>query len=365
MHSYALIAAGGAACAVAYGCIDLFHSTDFANQCGESPSACTDAQDTSRADGAADARDDASETATSFCAWGADTAHENARRACAWLGACWGPLGNNAFGDCFDHALLAYDCALNPNRPVIGRTFAFWDCLWRAQSCSDVTRCVLPDGPPTCATSGAEYGACASQAQNENAAVRIDCLGSGTLTAAENCVAVGQTCSMGVCGGTSGPCDETRCEGTHLRDCVDGGTAVVDMGVDCANFGAGTCAGEGGLPACVASGDACAPTPAVTCSFDGHAIGCPSGVVEDIDCRSLMEDAGACASDAPGRPWDVARACVPNDDAGCMEACLSGGIMQACHRGKAVLVDCAKYGLPGGCTNVAPMLVPHVACVKP
>ena len=100
-----------------------------------------------------------------FCAWSTETARTNASRACAWLGACAGPVGDNAFGPCVVRALLAYDCAANPDRRLRpGPAHDLWDHLWRASSCADVLGALFP--PRTivsCAASSSTYAACAGE----------------------------------------------------------------------------------------------------------------------------------------------------------------------------------------------------------
>ncbi len=356
------------------GCIDLFHSTDFDSLCMVDATACTRADGSLLSDAGTDApredvmRADADASPlppTDFCGWTRQTAHDNARHACAWLGACAGPFGNNVFGTCLDHALRTYDCTLNPNRKILGEAHAYWDCLWQATSCSDVTRCVFPRGVvPPCDVSS-EFPACAAQdAHPENANTRIACAKQSVPVAFENCVGVGQTCSasQAECAGVESACTSSRCDGQHLRDCTDGG---LDFGVDCALYGAGTCTFGDAGPACIATGGgACAKSSNIACDA-GVATGCPSGVNEAIDCRNLMEDAGTCLETAPGRPWDVSRACVPNDDAGCGEACLPDGGLVACHRGKPVGIACNAFGL-GECQMLSLLAKPaKPACKKP
>jgi len=108
-------------------CVDLFHSTsDVLTACQRDAQApgCT-----------LEAGVDAG---TDFCAWSDEVARQNAAHACAWLGACESPLGRNAFGSCMFEALLAYDCAANPDHRAKGKAHALWDRLWQANSCEAV-----------------------------------------------------------------------------------------------------------------------------------------------------------------------------------------------------------------------------------
>ena len=250
-------------------CVDLFHSTNFETLCDLDAAACA-AVDAS-ADGAAAAPRDAGapDGPTDFCQWDSVTAGNNAAHACAWLGACAGPLGENALGPCIVNATLAYDCAANPNRPVVGAAHAYWDILWQAASCGDVLRAVQPSST-ACAAAPASYVTC-------EAATRVACGPANAMSApvgVEDCAAAGQTCALvngsGACVGPSSCAGATAvlaCGAsggpTLLADCEDGGT---DLGVDCANFGGGSCTASGGVAACRAvDGGSCTPSSAITC----------------------------------------------------------------------------------------------------
>ena len=69
-----------------------------------------------------------------------------ALRACSWLGACEGPIGTNAFGPCYFRALMAYDCAANPNHRSRNKAHALWDCLQRVETCGEVDACIGTEG---------------------------------------------------------------------------------------------------------------------------------------------------------------------------------------------------------------------------
>jgi len=176
-------------------CIDLFHSTsDVLTACQ------LDAQ----APGCG--KEAGVDASTNFCDWTDDVARQHAAHACAWLGACESPLGRNAFGSCMFQALLAYDCAANPNHPVKGKTHDLWDCLSQATSCGAVNACVFPQGPQACG--GGPFVTCATQDGGFNADVRVECLADKDPANGENCALWGQTCggdlSLGVCGGSAG-----------------------------------------------------------------------------------------------------------------------------------------------------------------
>jgi hypothetical protein len=393
---FALTSAGTASAALGTGCFDLFHSTDFDNACvfdadaDGCPTVVDDAQrggdSLNRGDGA-----DQGETGddggagnvdvvvppTDFCAWDSGTSHEAARRACAWLGACWGPFGSNEFGTCLDYALRAYDCAINPSFPVVptGSAHGYWDCLQNAASCDDVTRCVFPGGQQSCLFNKI---ACGGGAASRNASTLMDCTGTGPPLAAAACIAVGQTCdpngTVQCSAASDGGCTPLGCEGTTLRDCNSGGTQ--ERGIDCSSYGAGSCttihlvtdAGADAAMSTCAPKDAsasCSPSPNVYCNL-GVVSACFAGTLQQLDCRALLEDAGTCDTNAgAGQPiWDLSRYCVPNGG-GCTESC-SDGVFIACHRNKPVQIACASYKLKGECQMLTYGGAPsHPACVKP
>ncbi len=340
------------------GCGDLFHSTSFDTPCGSDPRGCTDSSlaDDSPVIGIpaeAGPITNADAMPTDFCKWDSATARARAAHACAWLGACVGPLGNNALGTCMVNALLAYDCRINPARQVMGPLHAYWDCLASADTCGAVNHCVYPNGVQPCSNVTTEYFGCegADGSFLENASVRVDCRPGGKLVAAENCIAVGQTCSAlspGACAGAGSAdaaCLGLACDGQRLRDCTGGDG---DRGVDCALYGAGRCADLVGA-ACKVDGPSCVPTKAVTCTEAGVAAGCPAGNAETLDCAALFGRAGeGCTPVTTGSGWDVARACGVSGL--CTESC-DGTIARGCARGAAFSVDCGKVGL-GSCALV-------------
>lgn len=338
------IAAGAA-------CVDLFHSTDFPTACADDASipGCTPAPS---GDAASDA--EAGPPPTNFCSWSQATAEINARHACAWLSACMGPLGDNAFGECMFNARLAYDCTANPNRRLRQGLpmHAYWDCLWQATTCDAVKRCVLPSGDENC-KDPFKFTACGIIGRNTP--VRVQCEGTGLPTMAASCLATGQTCirpdlNRSRCASNE-QCKATACNGTVLETCVDSGV----VGVDCAYFGEGKCVdvGGGSSPSCQPLGatKSCTPTPALTCS-GGVVTGCPTGFEERVDCKVLT--GGGCNGNVPGRPDDIARACTgPGPDAGgdggpCKESCADG-LVHSCAHGTEYKVKCSDVGL-GPCT---------------
>jgi hypothetical protein len=405
MHTRALVllAAGSAMLGAGLvACIDLFHSTaDILTACeldAQTPGCGKEAS--------AEADVDAG---TDFCAWPEALARQNATHACAWLGACESPLGRNAFGSCMFEALLAYDCAANPNHPVKGETHARWDCLWQAQTCAAINACVFSQGSQQCGEAGAPFVTCASQG-GVNANVRVECLGNGVPPNGENCALWGQTCggdiSVGVCGGSAGEggidCTAESCDDTMLHVCDDAGR---DIGIDCESNGAQQCNGfpsraDTSWVACVPlpQGEAgtCAATLSAKCE-NGIAVSCPAGIPESLNCQTLLQgSAHACTPGQLSPPYDWTSPCVVtssaadagdagdaggagdadddaeagDDDGGtaapaCSDSC-DGGKLTSCYRGALFPLDCAEAGL-GACQmkTTDEGTLRNAACAKP
>ncbi|HZU83446.1 MAG TPA: hypothetical protein VE987_11040 [Polyangiaceae bacterium] len=355
-------------------CLDLFHSTD-------------DVRTACEIDGATPGCSDAGPT--DFCAWTPDKARRAARHACAWLGACETPMGRNAFGACMFQALLAYDCAANPNHQARGKPRALWDCLWQVSSCADVDACIFPDGPAVCDAPGG-YTACLGDGgDTASRDVRIECAAGGpqpeppagagsqqpARAGGENCALWGQTCAAsadsGACGGDSiAGCTRSGCFSprTTLHWCADGG----DIGLDCAGNGAQACEGfpPGANPAswvaCAAQSDSgsCTPDASAAC-VGGVAYSCPSGVLERVDCDAILQTEGSCTAGPLTPAFDWTAACAPAAAQCTGDACVDGGV-SACERGVSFGVDCLAEGL-AGCRMVTTDTgaAQHAACTPP
>jgi hypothetical protein len=301
-----------------------------------------------------------------FCAWSRPEAERQAARACVWLGACESPMGGNAFGACVFQALMAYDCAANPNHRPKGAAAQGWSCLAGVASCADVDRCVQPQptAPLACGAADAAPGATSACGSGANAGVRLACTGPATPGAAEPCALWGKTCIATdggaactggggglACANGSGP---QACAGTAIHACgADGG----DPGVDCAGTGAQAC---GGFPtasaplwlACLpeSDGGACAPSPNITCDDGGVAHACPTGASETLDCDALLGSPEACNAGGVDPAFDWSRACAI--DLPCPDDTCAGGSVNSCARGRTFAGDCAMAGL-GPCRLVA------------
>jgi len=365
-----LVSSGIGAPAVA--CVDLFHSTaDLLTACELDATAdgcAPPARDAAPVpgDGAADAGVGAGPT--DFCAWSSSEARQHAARACAWLGACETPLGRNAFGPCMFEALLAFDCAANPNHRATGQRRRLWDCLWQVRSCADVEACIVPAA--VCSRSTASAGC--------DGTTRFECTDAGVR--AENCALWGKTCTVDLTGtsctgGGGALCDSGLggCDGpslSRLHWCAADGE---DLGIDCSGNGAGRCAAfdavDASWVACVAGSDAgpCAPTAAATCTDSGVAASCPSGNPETLDCTALLGgDATTCNAGPLAPPFDWTSPCAVMQSPCTADSC-DGSVLTGCARGATFTVDCGDHvlGTGGTCRTTAaePGATTHAMCV--
>ena len=340
------------------GCVDIFHSTDF----GEAAKGPID-----------------------FCSWSEPEAQSHAMKSCALLAACQSPVGENETGECIVHATFAYDCDANPNLPVAGNARAFWMCMAQASSCTDVASCVYSNPPSIDSKSSAP--SCNAQATSAftscgnggSAETRVDCQKPGAPAAGESCLAVGRECAAkpsgneALCLGKEGAtCTQSGCTGTALDFCVDaGGGDSFDRGLDCADYGAGTC-----IDVAPSSGDAsvgyvgptCAPVEAGTCAsaegircLGSVALSCPNGFELQANCGALASGV-TCRADSTAPAWDVTSACATESPACASDACSSDKkTLIACVRGSTANVDCASLGL-ADCAVVTTSDGPRAAC---
>ena len=364
-----IIAAAAASVVLGVACVDLFHSTEFDTLCTRSP------EDPQCRDGGATNVDsstlpdaDGADAHPDFCSWTSTQARERALRACAWLGACEGPLGESAFGPCVVHAQLAFDCTANPDMRPAHEADAFWSCLATVSSCTDVDRCVFPGGVPPCAPlATGSFTSCSSA---KGVAPRVKCVspGGGRFEGVEPCIMLGQSCvreddSVAHCGGSLGTvqCTQSGCSGSFAVGCDDPASPLNDVGVDCSASGAGRCEPSD-------AGPVCAPrNPAKSCVTEKVA-GCEGSVVSAcLSGREIRVDCGLlglpCNDAAAPTPFDIARACGNEPDAG---ACVgsdrcAGTRLEACGRGATYAVDCASVGL-GSCA-IGPS--GRAACARP
>ena len=364
---HALVLASCGFVLVGLACVDLFHGTDFATFCTSSPSDPACLADASNAPDGADANVDAAPPRPDFCAWSPGEAKVQAKRACAWLGACEGTIGESIFGACTVNALFAYDCALSPALRPRGTVDAFWACLATVKTCGDVDRCVFPGGVQEC--NPVPTGSTSACGTTLNDSVRLECAGpAGRARGVEPCGMLGKTCSpedksAATCSGKLAfTCTKTECSGTSLVDCRTAGTRKLDRGTDCAGVGAGRCV-EGD------AGPYCAPGPGTTmCAgdstpkCDGELIveTCVGGEAVRIDCSKIglrcdvsqltsIDPTSACVNRAVG-------ACTPGAD-----TCASETVLRSCGRGAVFDIDCGSAGL-GKCAIDA---AGHGACTRP
>jgi hypothetical protein len=321
----------------------------------------------------------AAKVETDFCAWTEGQAAQRAAYACTWLGACESPMGNNAFGACYFRALMAYDCAANPDHRPQQKSRELWDCLQQVRSCADVDACMFPDESTACRDTGV-FTACSTSDPTD----RVFCSNRVVPAGRENCALWGQTCSPTAGGSTcSGDPTGRSCpgspqcgaNGTTLHWCVpdaDGGPGI-DRGIECASNGAGAC---GGFPspdpgstrwlACRPGTDAgtpCTPDPSATCDH-GRATMCPAGVQESLDCHALLGEDDACSTGALSPPFDWTSPCALSMP--CGEDSCDGSSLLSCERGARFEIDCRQQGL-GDCrlVTVDPSGPARAACKPP
>jgi hypothetical protein len=332
-------------------CIDLFHDTDFETLCTHSPNdpACGGEAGV-MVEASIDAPVEATRPRPDFCAWSSVEAHTQALRACAWLGACEGPLGESAFGPCVMRARLAFDCTANPSLRPRGKVDAFWACLAAVQSCGDVDRCVFPDGVQDCvAVPVGSSSACGTV--GDNTAVRLQCAGpAGRAAGIEPCAMLGKTCSAedtstSACTGTAGfQCVTNQCSGTSAVDCSAAG---LDRGMDCAGYGGGSCVSDDAGLSCTggSASTACADAGGLAC--DGTTVTtCAGGKEIRVECDRLGLP---CDLSQPVGSYDPTAACINRAAGACEEpdTCL-GKRLQSCGRGVLEEIDCTAVGL-GAC----------------
>ena len=369
MRRYVLAFASCSFVALGLACVDLFHSTDFETLCSRSPSDPACGGDAASApDGVVETGTDASTPHPDFCAWSMTEAQVQAKRACAWLGACEGAVAESIFGACTVTAQLAYDCGLTPALRPRGSVDAFWACLATVQSCGDVDRCVFPGGVQDCvAVATGSTSACGTTL---NESVLLECAGpSGRARGVAPCAMVGKTCSpedtsAATCSGKlSFTCTKNTCSGTSLVDCSAAGVRMLDRGTDCAGVGSGKCAESDGGPYCEpgAGTIACAKDSPPKCDGANVVDTCVGGANVRIDCQRL------------GLPCDVSQltsndptaACVKRGAGSCApggpDTCASTTLLRSCGRGVVTEVDCASVGLGNCAVNIAG----RGACAKP
>ena len=348
------VAAAVTAGAALLACVDLLHATDYDTLCTVSPGdpACTDAGTT---DAPTDRKVDAPDTARphpDFCSWTSTKSLEEAKRACAWLGACEGPVkaisdSDSVLGLCLFRAQLAFDCKANRSLRPRGAVDELWACLATVESCNDVHRCLFPVSDQPC--NAVTTSACSRATRSET--VRLECIKentNGKPAGIEPCLISGRTCadkgaSDARCTGIKGlACTEAKCSGTSAVYCMDGGA---DLGFDCAGYGGGACVASAAGPSCAPgpTADACSDETAPVCNSDVVSA-CVNGKKTRIDCAALglpCDSTGVPAHDLAAACIDRAGTCKTSDN-------CSGPLLTSCVRGKEYSIDCAAFGL-GAC----------------
>ncbi|MBX3188474.1 MAG: hypothetical protein KF819_15775 [Labilithrix sp.] len=330
-------------------CVDLFHGTEFETLCVRSPEACA-------VDGGAPGADagEPRPPRPDFCKWTTLEAEEQAKRACAWLGACEGPLGASTFGSCTIAAQLAFDCVANPTLRPAGNVDAFWACMATVRSCAEVDECVFPGGAQPCTGAAGPFTRCGT-AGNEH--VRLACSSptEARPVGVEPCLIVGKTCvnedegSTANCAGGLGlgNCTATKCVGTKAVACNLSGAKSFDDGIDCAGYGARECDDRsGGGPRCVPGPEAkaCPASEPPTATCDGGKVtSCVASKQIVVDCQRLGL---GCDVTIPPPSYDPGQACVKGGATPCVEPddSCSETMLRSCGRGARKSVDCASLG---------------------
>jgi hypothetical protein len=350
-----------AATAGAVACVDLFHSTSFETLCDRDAAACGAASSSPADVGAPDAT--VASLPADVCAWSATDVDTATTRACAWLGAC----GGMGLGACAVRAREAFDCRLNPVlRPSAG-LLGLWRCLTQVTSCNDVSECLYPGVHPTC--EGQQATGKHSRCVGGPASALVVCGPGGEsrpVDALEPCSLEGRSCvpsaGSASCAGTQG----TAC--VAAPRCVDGGLVscdgFLDVGHDCASFGAGACADDGGVPACVPSADAggCKGPTATTCDDAGVAHSCVAGRDVAYDCKAVGV---GCTPDASASDPLLACQDVPGTPGGCFSNDLcDGDKLTSCAQGRTFTIQCSAFGL-GACRIAPAPFAPTASCAPP
>jgi len=259
---------------------------------------------------------------------------------------------------------MAFDCTANPNHRFKGKAASLWACLAAAQSCPDVEDCIFPGGREPCGSPG-DYTACgnATNDTGNNHDVRIECADGG-FARGENCALWGQTCTSGsagaLCSGDDAGDCAARGSGCYGARSIYCGTDAAAVAIDCASFGTRRCSGfptadsHAQWVACVAEVDAqatsaCAPDASAACVGD-VAVSCPSGVIESLDCASLLGASNACTAGPLVPPFDWTSACLLTPPDCVVDGC-AGSTLNGCERGAVFSIDCDQQGL-GACAMV-------------
>jgi hypothetical protein len=331
-------------------CVDLFHGTDFETLCARSPDDPSCGNHDAGVPDVAEASTDAARPRPNFCAWSSDEARRQAVRACAWLGACEGPLGESLFGPCVVHAQLAFDCTLNPTLRPRGAVDAFWACLATAKTCGEVDQCVFPGGVENCgAAASGNVTACGTA---RNAGVRLACSDAGARAQrVEPCVLSGQTCtpentSNSTCAGALGfACTTNACSGSSVVECRSVGARMVDRGHDCGGYGGGECTVFDAGPACAPgkAAKSCSKDTAPTCDGTYLVRSCLGGSEVTLACDAL----GLPCDTSEATTADPTAACVNRGPSACSggDVCVTPTKLRSCGRGGAFEVECPEVGL--------------------
>ncbi len=315
-------------------CVDLFHSTDFQTICDVHP----ETNGCPNADGGTGDTDAAVDAGDSLCTDDAAKAQADAKRVCAFDGACNGTTKDHGYGLCLFEALRAFDCKADPGQAPRGKREAYWRCMKKANSCADFQACAgntvsCSGGSEQCAPNGVTVQRCISGGGFQQS----NCAAEGKVCANVNGQAQCTGATRDGCAGSAG------CFDNNVRRC----NTTLDVGRNCESFGSGTCVEGVAVAACKPLGtDTCTPTSKLT--VNGTQISaCATGVPETVDCARLLQGTAPPTSfQELLNPGDLSSACR-DPLATCIPAC-SGKVFTACFRNTKQTVDCGAQKL-GAC----------------
>jgi hypothetical protein len=133
------------------------------------------------------------------------------------------------------------------------------------------------------------------------------------------------------------------CAGNTLVGCD--AVSQNDVGIDCAQLGAGKCQTTASGPACVSTGPTCPPSGVVSCNA-GVATACLTGSFNRVNCSTLTFGQGVCVEgQAPSPTWDLASSCF-RPGAVCAADTCDGHVLKSCYRGVTYTTVC-----PNGCNR--------------
>lgn len=285
------------------------------------------------------------------CTTNVAEARRLSERTCAWLGACENP--SLLYGECVYRAMTFADCEAAPSFAPLGRARGLWNCLFQAKTCREIRACT-GGVRPLCPSDG--YSVCSET----DDLIRYVCHDAGAPPSVEPCALSATRCRgdgsrlHDTCGGTNPLVCSSGCEGKRRRHCDDDGERFEE----CELFGAAQCMeGDGGARCAPASDAGCDGAP-LSCVGD-VAQACERGVASRVHCARLLGRTGTCRVDAGMDPMGACGAvaeCTP-------DSCSPPA---SCYRGVPFPLACDVHGLgPCRLVKIPGSASPHAACSPP